>query len=295
MAKYSVLMLATLCACIYTFAASPADTVIHLPQKQSLLWKISGKDLKKPSYLFGTIHLLCPQDYVWTPAMRRSLQQCDQVCFEMDMDDPKVMMDIGMGMIDNSGKTLKDYFTQAQYDSLSRYFTDSLSMNINMLQQVKPAALISMFAMKVAECDNPVSYESKIQDEAKKYRKDITGLEEPYEQIALLDSIPPDSIVVEVMEVIAGRGEEQDSYKELITAYKKQNLSALDSLINHASEHGSDITMFLDERNIKWIDRMEEQMEQKAVFFAVGAGHLWNENGLVSLLQKAGYTVQAIK
>ena len=31
---------------------------------KSLLWKISGNGLDKPSYLFGTIHMLCADDAI---------------------------------------------------------------------------------------------------------------------------------------------------------------------------------------------------------------------------------------
>ena len=40
---------------------------------------------------------------------------------------------------------------------------------------------------------------------------------------------------------------------------------------------------------------MVGKMDQKPVFFAVGAGHLWGENGLISLLRKEGYTVEPLR
>jgi len=33
---------------------------------KSLLWRVSGNGLSKPSYLFGTMDLICPNDYIWT-------------------------------------------------------------------------------------------------------------------------------------------------------------------------------------------------------------------------------------
>jgi len=36
-------------------------------------------------------------------------------------------------------------------------------------------------------------------------------------------------------------------------------------------------------------------MEQRPVFFAVGAGHLLGENGIIQLLRNAGYRVEAVK
>jgi uncharacterized protein YbaP (TraB family) len=40
---------------------------------------------------------------------------------------------------------------------------------------------------------------------------------------------------------------------------------------------------------------MIEKMDNKSMFFAVGAGHLYGDNGLISLLRKAGYTVIPVK
>ena len=101
---------------------------------KSLLWRISGHGMKQPSYLFGTIHLLCPGDYLWTDAMRSSLKSTHEVCFEMDMDDPAVMNAASAGMMDTTGKKLQQYFTPAQWTKLSRFMQDSLGASLAMFQ-----------------------------------------------------------------------------------------------------------------------------------------------------------------
>ena len=51
----------------------------------------------------------------------------------------------------------------------------------------------------------------------------------------------------------------------------------------------------LDERNLGMRDRAVEWMQAgDKVFFAVGAGHLVGEAGLVTLLREAGYTVEQL-
>jgi len=40
---------------------------------------------------------------------------------------------------------------------------------------------------------------------------------------------------------------------------------------------------------------MNDKMQRSSVFFAVGAGHLWGDNGVISLLRKDGYTVQPVQ
>ena len=39
---------------------------------------------------------------------------------------------------------------------------------------------------------------------------------------------------------------------------------------------------------------MEKAMQAKPTFFAVGAGHLGGEKGVLNLLKKQGYTVKAV-
>src|ERR1700754_626146 len=53
----------------------------------TLLWKISGNGLTKPSYLFGTIHLLCADDAVLSDNMKNVIRNADEVYFEVDMDN----------------------------------------------------------------------------------------------------------------------------------------------------------------------------------------------------------------
>ena len=262
---------------------------------RSLLWKISGKNLNKPSYLFGTIHLICPDDYLWTEKMQQSLDKADEVCFEMDMDDPSVMMTVAMGMVDQSGKKLEEYFAPEDYKKISDYVRDSLNMNITMFQNMKPSALPTIFAVRSVYCADPVSYEDRIMQKAQKSKKEIVGIEMPEEQIALFNSIPVDSVIKEVIDVINNERKDEDTYRAMIKAYKEQDLQALYNFIKESENIGAEVGPFLDDRNKKWIERMVERMDQKSVFFAVGAGHLWGDNGVISLLRKDGYTVEPVK
>ena len=269
----------------------PVDTF-----SRSLLWRISGNGLQKASWLFGTIHMICPRDYFWTISMQLSLDSSQVVCFEMNLDDPSIMVEAASSMIDTSGKTLKDYFTDEQYKKLEKYVNDSLGMPISTFQSMKPIALDMLMTSKNMSCSNPVSYEENILEDAKKSNKTITGLEEAKEQIAILESIPVDSIIKDMMENIKGdTSYNNNNYDDLVAAYKKQDLGSLYTLLQQSNDIGTDMGVFLDDRNKKWIGRIEAKMKTKPVFFAVGAGHLWGPNGVIALLRKKGYTVEAVR
>ena len=263
---------------------------------KSLLWQITGKGLVKPSYLFGTMHQICEDDYVWTDKMKSSLDESEKVCFEMDMDDPGMLMAVTNGMIDKSGKELKDYFTPAQYNLVKQYVKDSLGMDIMMFQKMKPVMLQTMMSLKDVSCKNSVSYEENIMKDAQKDNKEILGLEEPAEQLKVLETIPVDTIITKLLEeIIRHKKEGDEEYQKLIQAYKQQDIPALYQMITDSKSLNDDMGEFLDVRNKKWIPRMSDKMNKSSVFFAVGAGHLWGDTGVISLLRKDGYKVVPVK
>ena len=258
------------------------------------MWRISGKGMAKPSYLFGTIHLICPDDYVWTDSMKNCLAASDKVCFEMDLDNPAVMMQASGAFLDTA-KDLKDYYTPAQYQLLKRFVKDSLGMDIGMFRQMKPVALQSLIGMKATKCLNAVSYEERIMKTAEESNKEILGLEEASEQIDALESMPDDTVALSLLDDVRNFTASRNEYATLVNTYKKQDLPALYALITASKDMAGDMAVFLDDRNKRWIARMHAKMDRSSVFFAVGAGHLWGSNGVIELLKKDGYSVTAVR
>ena len=251
--------------------------------------------MKQPSFLFGTIHLICKGDIIWTEAMKRSLHSSEEVCFELDMDDPSVLIGAATAMISKDGSMLKDYFSPEDYTLVEKFAEDSLGWDLATLQQMKPAALHLLFSAHAIPCKDPNSYESMILEEAQKLKLAVTGLEEPSEQISLFDRMHSDSISKEIVEMARDFSGERSEYRKLLEAYELQDLPQLFQLIAESKISGEDRNAFVDNRNKKWISIMEGRMEQRPVFFAVGAGHLWGENGIIQLLRKSGYTVLPVK
>ena len=52
--------------------------------------------------------------------------------------------------------------------------------------------------------------------------------------------------------------------------------------------------ILLVKRNQEWIEKMEGAMKSKASLFAVGAGHLGGDQGVITLLRKQGYTIKPL-
>ncbi|NJL75980.1 MAG: TraB/GumN family protein [Saprospiraceae bacterium] len=141
-----------------------------------------------------------------------------------------------------------------------------------------------------------VSYELELMNNAKKQKKPISGLETMEFQMGLFDSIPYDvqaQMLVESIKVGSSGG---DDLEEMTKIYKSQDIEAMQSMMSSDTEGiGRYEELLLTKRNENWIPKMKTQMKDKAVFFAVGAGHLGGKKGVIQLLEKEGYTLTPIK
>ena len=261
---------------------------------KSLIWQISGNGLAKPSYIFGTIHLICPEDYIWTKPMSNAFAHSDKLCMEMNLGDQAIMMQIAVAMIDKSGKKLKDYFTKEQYQKLEDKFKQNTGMDLTPLQQLKPIALESMLIEKSSGCSDPISYEDSLMRMANTAHKELDGLEQPAEQMAALDAMPTDSVIADIMKALDDTSHADNEYTQMVAAYKSQDLPGLYSIITSSNSMDGEMGPLLNDRNAKWIERIENRIKTQSVFFAVGAGHLWGDKGIITLLRLKGYKVEAL-
>ncbi|MEO6948226.1 MAG: TraB/GumN family protein [Ginsengibacter sp.] len=262
----------------------------------TLLWKVSGNGLQKPSFLFGTFHLMCKDDIHFSEQMKKAIKASDQIYMEMDMDDPTMMLSGMMYMNMKDGKKLEDLYTKEEFDRLQHYFKDSLKMPLMMFQKAKPYFLVALFYPKMMKCKTPSGIEQEIIAIAKEDKKEISGLETMQFQASVFDSIPYEYQAKELLKNIDSFAVNKKEFESMLEIYKNQRLDSMLSKMDFSELGGEKFEdILLTNRNINWVAQLKNNiMPKESVFVAVGAGHLVGENGLISLLRKAGYTVQPL-
>src|SRR6476661_271883 len=71
---------------IFTIVTVQAQTTPKIPNKYpSLLWEITGKGMKKPSYLFGTMHVSSKMVFHLSDSFYLGIHNADVVALETDM------------------------------------------------------------------------------------------------------------------------------------------------------------------------------------------------------------------
>lgn len=288
---------------VKTMSARPATaksntTAKPRPAGNTLLWEITGNYLKQPSYLFGTMHILCDKDATLSPNLKKAIKEVQIIYFELDMDDMGELMGAMKYLRMNDGKKLQDLLTAQEYARVEKYFKEHKTpLPLSFMTRFKPFFVSSLIGEQVMTCENGKKngMESKIMEENKQYSHEIRGLETAEYQAGLFDSIPYEDQAKELVAYI----DSIDTYKkttlEMVDVYLKQDLKRMDSLVaksDPSMEKYMDLLLY--QRNRNWVNIMPNLMGPNPVLFAVGAGHLTGDQGIINLLRKRGFTVKPL-
>jgi hypothetical protein len=267
----------------------------------TLLWKISGKNLAKPSYLFGTIHMLCSKDIELSDSLKVAIHNADRVYLELDMDNILEMMGALRHMKMRNDTTLADLLTGEEYQKVKKYFNAKGGLlPFSMIETYKPMLAATTLMEGSMGCDDPVAMEQLIMKEAKKSSREIKGLETVGYQLSIFDSIPYKLQAKQLLKIVEDADKDKEAseqeLKQLTDAYRNQELKKLETLTQKEQEGLPNFNnLLLYNRNSNWVRKLEELMPKGSLVIAVGAGHLPGDKGVINLLRKAGYKVEPVK
>ena len=91
-----------------------------------------------------------------------------------------------------------------------------------------------------------------------------------------------------------------DKYKlyfnKMVDTYKNQQTDSLVAFVNDKTfSDGENNDALLKNRNLNWVKQLNNILPKNNIFIAVGAAHLFDNDGLIDLLRKEGYTVKPLE
>jgi uncharacterized protein YbaP (TraB family) len=92
----------------------------------------------------------------------------------------------------------------------------------------------------------------------------------------------------------ANEDNKQDG-KDVLNYYLNQNLDSLSANDNDAKMPEKFYKAMVLDRNTRMADRISKFIKDQATFIAIGALHLPGNKGVIELLRKKGFTVEAVK
>ncbi len=285
---------------LVSFVTIIAATVVSFgqtPEPAAIFYEISGKKLAKPSYILGTFHAICETDMVPVEKLTGFIEKTDQMILELDMDDPAVTQTMMGGMAMAGGKTLRDFYTDAEYARIDTMLKNAVGIPADAVKTIKPTMLAVMVATspKSLGC-KPSAVDTIVMQAAIARKKPVYGIETVESQIAVLNSQPLEKQAKDLLKMADDPAKAIAEIKMMVAVYKEQDA---EKIFNVAASQMTGEQEFhaelLDKRNLAWIPKLEASMTEKPAFIAVGAAHLGGKNGVVNLLKKKGYKLRPIR
>ncbi|HEY9196576.1 MAG TPA: TraB/GumN family protein, partial [Mucilaginibacter sp.] len=255
----------------------------------NILWRIEGKGLTKPSYLFGTMHVKDNRAFRFSDSVMLAIQSCQAFSLEVHPDTIIKRMFTTLSEHDSS-RSLKKWLSDADYERLAKRFEKKNGYPMGNLDPIRVESMMKPEKKKTT--DKKSFVDAYLYGIARSMGKNTYGLENANQQFD--DHYGEKSDIKERLEgLIDDTYDEEilDKQEEMTAVYSSGNLESIVNYLGKDQLEAEDIIP----RNHVMLNSIIRIIHDQSLFAAVGVAHLPGDNGLISLLRKEGYTVQAVK
>ena len=274
-----------------------------LQAQQTLLWEVSGNGLRRSSYLFGTHHLVPVSFFDKHPIAKSHFKRSKQLVVEVAVDSTEMMRLMPM-MLATDGGAWVEKLSEAEKTSLDSLCKAVLGAGLEAVASLKPAALHHTMALVMSRgvlndtlsTFTGLGIDFGLVQQAKASKKQVVPLETLEQQFSLLYNTTIDSQLTDLRKSLTQTDSAQDLAARLLRGYLHQDLNDMGLLLAELQASTLDpMHALLRDRNRAWVPQLEQLFREKRTFVAVGSLHLPGEEGLITLLRKAGYTVKPVR
>jgi uncharacterized protein YbaP (TraB family) len=267
---------------------------ILLSFSQSVLWKVSGKNIKEPSFLYGTIHIQDKRVFSFDETVINAFNSTQSFAMEILMDEiPVETLNEATLMKNNS---LDKLLTPEEYNIADSIVKKKLGMGLVMFKRMKPFFLLGAIMQADFTKDMELALDLYFLNMAREQDKPCYEVEKFMHQMNAIDVMSEKeqaslffSAITDTASVM------QSEIEELISCYLKFELERISTLLSEVDVIMKDFGKnFIVKRNKVMVSTFLKITEKQSCFCAIGAGHLPGKHGLIELLRKKGYTVEPV-
>ncbi len=264
---------------------------------KGLLWRVERPGVA-PSYLFGTVHLADKRVTALPEPVRRQLDVAQSFTMEIALD-PSNTAALAARMVYNDGRDLP---MVAGTDLFGEVVTLLAGKGVpqEFVRLFKPWAVMLMLVMPQQRSEDVLDV--MLHRIASGQGKSLHYLETVDDQVAVLEGMPEADQVALLKHAVATQHALPAMTGKLLEAYLQRDLGLI-WRINEASVKDRPELKVLNEvfvrrllldRSARMVERMQPQLRAGNAFVAVGALHLYGEQGILGLLQRDGYRVSRV-
>jgi len=257
------------------------------PPPGPALWKVADEDTT--IYLFGTIHAL-PKNVEWyQPHIAQALESSDELVTEVDTADVQELTGLLLQKaILPKGENLRDKLGEDERKAYEEAMV-SIGLPVQTFDRFKPwyaAMNFSLIPLLNAGYDTDSGVESVL-DKKLGPDKKHDHLETAEFQLGLFDSLPPETQLTYLKEVITAVPQLTGQLNTMVDEWLRGDAEALAREMNAQETDPIVYQRLITDRNASWAGWIKERMERPGtVFIAVGAGHLAGKGSVLEQLRK---------
>lgn len=283
------LLCGVLCILGIWYTGSTAAQSTSYPN--TLLWRISGKDLSRPSYLFGTMHLKDRRLFQFSDSLYRSLESVEGYAMEIDPEEAVSALLQSLNNPD-SAHYLYEGIDEEEFGKAAKSLEKKFGVPAKKITR-RQAWLYKQGwgADSDSEKDMDAAVDTYLFNIAKRQGKWVGGIEDLEDQLGLLEDTEKGFNIDDINDLIKPQNSE-GSLESLIRIYTAQNLNKINDWIRRSDS--TEMDRLLTVRNKKMARRIDSLAHIRSCFFAVGAAHLPGEDGVIRLLRANGYSVEPV-
>lgn len=265
---------------------------------KTLLWQISGKDLKKPSFLFGTMHLQDKRIFNLGDSFYHHFERAEGFAIEVDFKEymdsvfTKAFQAVEERELADEEEGIKDVkidipdtaVLNAPAPPPPKEVSKSMKKYFKKLRNERIKRLLVYGQM-------PTILDAYLYGMAMKQGKWLGAVEEVKDQLNIRDELGKD--IDEEEEMKLPEDKMMFSLENMIKIYLAQDMNRIEDYLDKYGSAKAKTIVF-NNRNLKMSRSIDSLSHIRSMFYAVGAAHLPGDSGVIKLLRNKGYTVTPV-
>ena len=279
------------------FVCVPASAA----EDRASFWKVSSEQTSV--YLLGSIHFANASFYPLRDVILEAFDDADRMSVEVVLDETAPQE--YTSLLDRYGRyprgeTLRDHVSESTYQRLRTFLEDS-GMPATSMDSLRPGIIVMQLAsMMMMQNGYTPEYgiDMRLMARARASGKPIDALETIEQQIRLIAGLPHHDMVL--AETLDQLDEAASIIDEMERAWKVGDDAAMLALLITDPEGQyagfEDVNeILLYQRNRGMLEKISGYLKgDEQRFIVVGAAHLIGTEGLIELLDEAGYEIERL-
>jgi len=278
-------------------ATAPTGKLAGTPYPRGLLFRVDQRG-KPPSYVFGTLHSNDPRVTRIPHAVATAFDSTRRLAPEILVSAVELPEFFAAAQFDD-GRVLADYFDPAALQRLAAALGSRVPPPA--FARLKPWAVLLLLAQPRSD-DSAPTLDQALVDAARARGMQVLGLELLQEQVSSLDAIPMASQVALVLWTLDRRDALAADHERAITAWLARDLKGLAALSPASGRDDPALAVhfaalnkhLIAHRSLLMAHRLHLPLREGRVFVAVGALHLYGDQGMLALIKRQGYRITRV-